>query len=208
MQILLPWQPPVLTPWVEREIHPEAPRHRVPSPYHDCLEVTLATESPGAPDDDGPFARVEQSVLAYRVFGPAIGEPLLEGTPVQPGDTIGLVYRFLPLLRLFFASRVTEVFVRQPYEGGVRSGFAYQTLEGHPELGEEVFTVSKNAQGTITFRIEAWSRPNLWFVKLLTPWARRQQKAAARSAGGHLAQVAGSVASSIFDWRSKDSTFQ
>jgi uncharacterized protein (UPF0548 family) len=147
-------------------------------------------ESPGEPEADGPFARLEQSVLAYRVFGSDIGLPVVGRTPVQVGDTIGLVYRFLGVLRLFFASRVAEVFVRQPVEGGWRSGFVYQTLEGHPELGEEIFEIKKDAGGAVIFRIEAWSRPNLWFVKIFTLWARTIQKAAAQSAAANLAQVA------------------
>jgi uncharacterized protein (UPF0548 family) len=190
MQFLLPWQKPDLGLWQARSVHPLAARERVPSPYHDRLEVTLATEPSGPPQDGGPFERLERSVLAYRVFGHDIGRSVLERTPVQRGDTIGLVYRFVGVLRLFFASRVVEVFVREPVEDGWRSGFVYQTLEGHPELGEEIFEIRKSASGVITFRIEAWSRPNLWYVKLFTPWARSIQKAAARSAVHNLSQVA------------------
>lgn len=190
MQFLLPWHKPDLERWSGRAIHSCAPRDLIASPYHDHLEVTLAMESPGEPEADGPFSRLEQSVFAYRVFGHDIGDPVLGSTPIKSGDTIGLSYRFLPFLRLFFASRVAEVFLRQAVEGGWRSGFSYQTLEGHPEMGEEVFEIKKDANGAVSFRIEAWSRPNLWYVKLLTPWARSMQKAAAQSAAAHLAQVA------------------
>jgi uncharacterized protein (UPF0548 family) len=190
MQFLLPWQKPDLKRWAARDVHPLAPRDLVPSPFHDRLEVTLAVESPGEPEPGGPFARLEHSVLSYRVFGHDIGHPVVGRTPVQVGDTIGLVYSFLGILRLFFASRVVEVFEREPLENGWRSGFVYQTLEGHPELGEEIFEIRKDAAGAVTFRIEAWSRPNLWFVKLFTFWARTIQKAAAQSAATNLAQVA------------------
>ena len=190
MNFLLPWQKPDLARWSYRSVHPLAPRGQVPDPFHDRLEVTLAMERPGEPEPDGAFARLEQSVLAYRVFGRDIGEPVLQRVPVQPGDTIGLTYRFFGIVRLFFASRVAEVFVREPVDGGWRSGFTYQTLEGHPELGEEIFEIRKDERGAVTFRIEAWSRPNLWYVKLFTPWARTIQKAAAQSAAGNLSQVA------------------
>jgi uncharacterized protein (UPF0548 family) len=190
VQFLLPWQKPDLDRWRHRAIHPLASRQRVPSPYHDCMALTLAVESPGEPEPGGPFERLEKSVLAYRVFGRELALPVVETSPVEVGDTIGLVYRFHPFLRLFFASRVTETFVREPSQGGWRSGFAYQTLEGHPELGEEVFEVIKDAGGAVSFRLEAWSRPNLWLVRLFTFWARAIQKSAAQSAAAHLVQVA------------------
>ena len=191
MNFLLPGQRPTLTAWTSREIHPLAARTEVPDPFHDLLEVTMGTEPPGEPLPDGPFARLETSVLAYRVFGPEIGSPVTSSTPVQEGDTIGLSYRFLGgFLRLFFASRVVQVYRRETGDGGWRSGFVYRTLEGHPELGEEVFEVRKDAGGAVSFRLEAWSRPNLWYVKLFTPWARSIQKAAGRSAVANLSQVA------------------
>lgn len=190
MQFLLPGQKADLDAWRGRAVHSLAARDQVPDPFHDRLEVSLATESAGEPEDNGPFMRVERSVLSYRIFGPEIGRPVLDGTPVQSGDTIGLEYRLLGLLRLFFASRVVEVFVREPVEDGWRSGFVYQTLEGHPELGEEIFEVTKHRGGAVTFRIEAWSRPNLWYVKLFTFWARTIQRAAAQSAAKNLSQVA------------------
>lgn len=191
MQFLLPGQKPQLSAWSWRSIHPLAARDDVPEPFHDQLEVTLGMEPPGEPSADGPFARLEQSVLAYRVFGPDIGEPVTERTPVQVGDTVGLTYRvFGGIVRVFFASRVVDVFHREPVDGGWRSGFVYRTLEGHPELGEEVFEVRKDANGAVSFRLEAWSRPNLWYVKLFTLWVRSVQKAAGRSAAANLAQVA------------------
>lgn len=191
MQFLWPWQQPDLERWRHRAIHPLAPRHLVPAPYHDRLEVTLFMERPGEPEPGGSFERVEKRVLSYQVFGREIGDPVLEPGPVEVGDTIGLVYRFTPLLRLFFASRVVEKFVREPVEGGGwRSGFVYRTLEGHPELGEEIFEVKKDPGGAVSFRIEAWSRPNLWLVKLFTFWARAIQQGAAQSAAANLARVA------------------
>lgn len=161
---------------------PRAAKWVLSEPFHDSLEVTMATEGPGLPETDGPFDRLEAKVLAYQIFGSDIGSPVVVRTPVEVGDTIGLVYRFLGPLRMFFASRVVDVFVREPSEGGVRSGFVYRTLRGHPEVGEEIFEVRKSASGVVTFRIEAWSRPNLWYVKIFTKWARWIQKRAAQSA--------------------------
>lgn len=190
MQFLLSWQKADLLSWAHRAVHAQAPRERLPNAHHDHLEVTLASEAPGPPQPDGPFERSEASVLSYKIFGPEIGEPILASRPVQVGDTIGLRYRFLPFLSLFFASRVVHVFEREEHDGGWRSGFVYQTLEGHPEVGEEIFEIRKDPGGAVSFRIEAWSRPNLWYVKLFSPWARSIQRAAAQSAAANLAHVA------------------
>ncbi|HWI43987.1 MAG TPA: DUF1990 domain-containing protein [Nocardioides sp.] len=40
-----------------------------------------------------------------------------------------------------------------------RKGFAYGTLSGHPESGEEAFVVELHHDDTVTFTITAFSRP-------------------------------------------------
>jgi hypothetical protein len=40
-----------------------------------------------------------------------------------------------------------------------RRGFAYGTLPGHPEQGEESFTVTHEADDSVVFRVAAFSRP-------------------------------------------------
>lgn len=191
MDILLFGMKPDLAKWERRSIHPLAPAEKVPNPYHDRRVATLALEAPGEPEEDGPFARLEESVLAYQVFGPEIGTPLVRRCPVQVGDTVGLDYHFLGPIRILIASRVVRVFHRERTEEGWRSGFVYQTLQGHPELGEEIFEVTKCETGAVKFRLEAWSRPNLWLIKMLTPWARAIQHQAGESALRNLLNVAG-----------------
>lgn len=191
MQFLVPGvNSPDLGPWKDRPVHALAPRDLVPQPHHDLTEATLAVENEGEPVDGGPFERVEDSILRYRIFGPKIGTPITECNQVEMGETVGLVYRFLPILSLFFASRVVDIFRREETADGWRSGFIYRTLECHPELGEEIFEVTKLKTGAVSLRIEAWSRPNLWYVKLFTPWSRYIQKRAARCAVEYLTGVA------------------
>lgn len=47
-----------------------------------------------------------------------------------------------------------------------RFGFAYGTLPGHPEVGEESFMVHRDRAGTVSFEIVAFSRPGDWFVRV------------------------------------------
>lgn len=57
-----------------------------------------------------------------------------------------------------------------------RVGFAYGTLEGHPELGEERFEVGLLADGTVEARVRAFSRPGRWFTRAAGPVGRRLQR--------------------------------
>jgi uncharacterized protein (UPF0548 family) len=64
-----------------------------------------------------------------------------------------------------------------------RWGFAYGTLPGHPEQGEEAFTVSISPNETVRFEIEAFSRPGSLLVRLSGAVGRGVQE---RAAGGYL----------------------
>lgn len=56
-----------------------------------------------------------------------------------------------------------------------RRGFAYGTLPGHPEQGEESFVVSRETDGTVVFTVTAFSRPGNLLTRLGGPLARRTQ---------------------------------
>lgn len=55
-----------------------------------------------------------------------------------------------------------------------RRGFAYGTLPGHPETGEEAFLLERHDDG-VTFRIVAFSRPASVLATLAGPVGRRVQ---------------------------------
>jgi uncharacterized protein (UPF0548 family) len=48
-------------------------------------------------------------------------------------------------------------------------GFGYGTLPGHPEIGEEAFVVRRDEGGDVWLTILAFSRPELWLVRLAGP---------------------------------------
>jgi uncharacterized protein (UPF0548 family) len=56
-----------------------------------------------------------------------------------------------------------------------RCGFAYGTLPGHPESGEEAFVLTGSADTAITLTITAFSRPATTLSKLAGPIGRRFQ---------------------------------
>jgi uncharacterized protein (UPF0548 family) len=57
-----------------------------------------------------------------------------------------------------------------------RRGFAYGTLPGHPECGEEAFLVERHDDGAVTFTITAFSRPATLRAKVAGPAGRAIQR--------------------------------
>jgi uncharacterized protein (UPF0548 family) len=64
-----------------------------------------------------------------------------------------------------------------------RFGFAYGTLPGHPEQGEESFVVERSEDGVVRFAVTAFSRPQELLVRLAGPIPRLIQK---RATGAYL----------------------
>lgn len=60
-----------------------------------------------------------------------------------------------------------------------RQGFAYGTLPGHPERGEEAFTVTLAPDGEVRMRVRAFSRPASLLARAGGPLTRLAQKYAA-----------------------------
>ena len=57
-----------------------------------------------------------------------------------------------------------------------RRGFAYGTLPGHPESGEESFIVSIGYDDIVTFTVQAFSRPGGMLTRVAGPVARMVQR--------------------------------
>ncbi|MFE7547826.1 DUF1990 family protein [Streptomyces gardneri] len=70
-----------------------------------------------------------------------------------------------------------------------RTGFAYGTLTGHPERGEESFVVDLAADGTVRFTVTAFSRPAVWYTRLAGPLVPVLQRAYARRLGRTLRRL-------------------
>lgn len=152
--------------------------------YHDLHRRIVAVEPPGLPLRDGPFRTVAQAIRNYDIFPRRLGCGVLR-RPVQVGDVVGLRYYLLPGLHIFFASRVYQVI-----EEELRSGFAYETLQGHPEAGQETFAVTKDPKsGAIVASLQAWSHLAPPWPRLLSPLTRPLQCGAGRAALDHFERL-------------------
>src|SRR5687767_4410894 len=102
------------------------------------------------------------------------GFQVVSAHPVaREGADVTLRARFGPM-RIQAPTRVVYV-IDEPD----RQGFAYGTLPGHPESGEEVFIVERRAGSTFV-EVRAFSRHGRWFTRLGAPVARLIQRRATR----------------------------
>ena len=99
------------------------------------------------------------------------------GDPVREGATFAIVFR-LPAGFITAAGRVVYVI-----DGPDRSGFAYGTLPGHPEQGEEAFVVSRR-DGRVWLDLSAFSRPRHPLAVIGRPVSRLMQH---RATAGYIA---------------------
>ena len=129
---------------------------------HDRYELELPSRTDG-------FTR---AVEGLRSWAPHVGAGLtVEPDRLPPvGSTVAVAAPLGPLTAIAVC-RVVAI-VDEPD----RYGFAYGTLPGHPERGEEAFVV-QHANGRLVFRIVAFSKPAEVLARLGGPVTRRIQQA-------------------------------
>lgn len=125
-------------------------------------EVTEASYVPVSFEADGtPIEPATVAPGGEQVFT-ASGEPLL-----RAGDTaimrVGLWPWDVPCRVVYVVDEPT------------RKGFAYGTLPGHPERGEEAFLVEYRDDDSVWLVIRAFSRPASWIFRAGYPLVRLMQ---------------------------------
>ncbi|TWS22070.1 DUF1990 domain-containing protein [Tsukamurella sputi] len=114
------------------------------------------------------FAAVREAILTYGMQRGA-GLRVRSSTPRAEAGTV--LVMSTPLFGpIRIPCRVVYV-VDEP----TRAGFAYGTLPGHPESGEELFSVELRPDDAVVAVIGAFSRPGRWFTRLGAPVARLLQ---------------------------------
>jgi uncharacterized protein (UPF0548 family) len=112
------------------------------------------------------FADAADAVAAWQVQLRA-GLRVSASTPAaEPGTDVLLGVGIGPL-RLSAPCRVVYA-----VKEATRRGFAYGTLPGHPESGEEAFIVQQHDDGTVSLTITAFSRPSTAIARLAGPAGR------------------------------------
>jgi len=106
----------------------------------------------------GPEACFDAAVLGLKHWAAhkGAGARVFPDGPVSSGATHIIIRRVGPLWVL---APVRLVFVTDRPHQPDRYGFAYGTLPGHPEVGEQQFMVQKKSGGEVEFDIVAFYRP-------------------------------------------------
>lgn len=114
------------------------------------------------------FAAVRDAILAYGMQRGA-GMRVRASTPIAEVGTVMVMST--PLFGpIRIPCRVVYVL-----DDPDRAGFAYGTLPGHPESGEELFSVELRPDGAVVAVVAAFSRPGRWYSRLGGPVARALQ---------------------------------
>ena len=98
--------------------------------------------------------------------------------PANTSPTVGAT--FVVTLGFGFASIAAPCRIVAFIEEPKRYGFAYGTLPGHPEQGEEFFAVSLDDNESVRFDIRAFSRPSDTITRLAGPLGRQIQSIATK----------------------------
>jgi uncharacterized protein (UPF0548 family) len=145
-----------------------ATRGVLPSGYH---HLSRSKELGSGPD---AFAAAASALLAWQVQLRA-GLRVTASAPVAEAGAVVLLGIGGGPLRLRAPCRVVYT-VAEPR----RRGFAYGTLPGHPESGEEAFVVEQHDDGSVAIVVTAFSRPASLAARAAGPLGRLIQQYATR----------------------------
>lgn len=136
----------------------------LPSGYHHVGHVLLLGQGAAC------FRRAADALLAWSMHERAGLRPHVDPGPLSEGSVAVLHFGWRRL------SIPVPVRVAYVVAEAQRQGFAYGTLPGHPETGEESFVVEHRADDSVVFTITAFSRPARWFTRMGGPVARSVQR--------------------------------
>jgi uncharacterized protein (UPF0548 family) len=120
------------------------------------------------------FDRARQALRQWRMLRLGWVEPCWPDAPIQQGTLVGTLARVMGLWTVNCCRIVYVVDEEGPV---ARFGFAYGTLRGHAERGEERFLVEwHRGPDTVWYDLKAISKPGGWLTSLAYPLTRRLQR--------------------------------
>jgi uncharacterized protein (UPF0548 family) len=137
-----------------------ASRGPAPSGYRPIERRAVVGHGPAA------FQRLADGIVSWQVHRES-GVAVLAAAPrAAPAVEVALAARTAGLV-IVMSCRVIYV-LDQP----TRKGFAYGSLPGHPEAGEETFIAEIADDGAVTFAVGGFSRPGTVLTTFVSPFAR------------------------------------
>jgi uncharacterized protein (UPF0548 family) len=138
----------------------------LPAAYHHVdFIVTVGSGS-------AQFAAASEALINWGVHERAGLQPRAS-SPLLAAGSVAILRWGIGMLAVSLPVRVVYL-----VDESRRCGFAYGSLPGHPERGEELFLLELSDDDAVTFRLKAFSRPGRWFTRLGGPLGRAAQRAA------------------------------
>ncbi|MEM7233026.1 MAG: DUF1990 domain-containing protein [Planctomycetota bacterium] len=131
------------------------------------------------------YERVLRAVKHYEMFRLPWIEFEGHDDPVELEQTVATCVRFLGV----WSVNPCRVVYVEP-ETATRFAFAFGTLPGHSECGEERFCVELSETGEVRFTIDVFSKPQKIPVWLVYPLVRRVQDKFRREATERMRRIA------------------
>jgi len=116
------------------------------------------------------FAAAKEAVRQWKMFPGGWASIAPGNTPIGEGAVVAMLAN---LMGTWWLNSCRIVYVVDEEQ---RFGFAYGTLPGHAECGEELFLVDMDESGTVRYSLSAFSRPRNWLARLAYPLARAYQR--------------------------------
>jgi uncharacterized protein (UPF0548 family) len=124
------------------------------------------------------YRRAVEALRGWRQFDLGWASIVPRGAPLELGTTVAVLARHYGFWSL---NSTRVVYLVKDTDRAERFGFAYGTLPGHGEKGEERFVVERDCEsGSVHYDVLAFSRPNHPLAWLGYPFARALQRRFAR----------------------------
>lgn len=149
--------------------YPEVGHSRDRSPMGYAIDHNRVELGQGEAD----FATACQALRDWKMFPGPWTRIVPDTTPLEKGQVVAMIAH---VYGVWWLNACRIVYTLDETTTLRRFGFAYGTLPGHVESGEERFSVELHPDGRVWYDLRAFSRPRYWPVRLAKPLARGLQR--------------------------------
>jgi len=148
----------------------------IPKYDNDFIKIKIGK---GAAD----FVKAKRAIQNWQMFPRTWTRILPVGAPIKEGTVIAMNAHFAGV---WWRNACK---IRYVIDEPDRYGFAYGTLPGHVESGEELFLISRDHIGNTYYEIKAFSKPRHWMAKVGYPLVRLLQARFRRDSAQQMQEI-------------------
>ena len=123
------------------------------------------------------FRRACQAIRTWQMLPPSVVQVSPHDAPLTEGTTVAILFH----ARLFGCWLVLPTRIIYTIDEATSFGFAYGTVQGHWEQGEERFLIEwDHSDDSVWYDVRAFSKPRYWGARVAYPVTRMLQRRFAR----------------------------